>query len=101
MGVWREIPHWFQQYPETMAPDSARSVDTPLSWPLQQTSLWTLHRRVKQWRGVDGKKLVYPSGENSEFDEVRRGYIGPVGDNYKPQYFGNYDDAYWAIRDLV
>ena len=43
--------------------------------------LRTLQRRVRQWRGVMAKQLVYASAENSESNEERSVDIGPVGVN--------------------
>ena len=43
--------------------------------------LRTLQRRVRQWRGVIAKNLVYASAEQSEIEEALRVSIGPVGVN--------------------
>ena len=43
--------------------------------------LRTLQRRVRQWRSVMAKQLVYASAENSEIYEERPVDIGPVGVN--------------------
>ncbi len=43
--------------------------------------LRTLQRRVRQWRIVVEKQLVYASAEQSEVNEANQGGIGPVSDN--------------------
>ena len=41
----------------------------------------TLQRRVRQWRIVVAKQLVYASAEQNEKNEADLGSIGPVSDN--------------------
>ena len=43
--------------------------------------LRTLQCRVRQWRIVVAKQLVYASAEQNETNEADRGNITPVGDN--------------------
>ncbi len=43
--------------------------------------LRTLQRRVRQWRIVVAKQLVYASAEQSEVNEANLGNITPVSDN--------------------
>ena len=43
--------------------------------------LRTLQRRVRQWRIVVAKQLVYASAEQNEMSEADLGDITPVSDN--------------------
>ena len=49
--------------------------------PYSRRQLRTLQRRVRQWRVIVAKQLVYASAEQSEMNEADQGGIGPVSDN--------------------
>ena len=47
-GVWREILHWFQQYPDTTAPDLPDRLMRRYPGRYSRRQLRTLQHRVKQ-----------------------------------------------------
>ena len=84
-GVWCEVLGWLQQQPDTTASDLMDRLILRYPERYSRRQLRTLQRRIRQWRGVMAKHLVYASADSSETDEVRPVDIGPVGVNYKPQ----------------
>ena len=82
-GVWCEILGWLQQQPDTTASELMDRLIRCYPQRYSRRQLRTLQRRVRQWRGVMAKQLVYASAENIEINEVRPVDIGPVGVNWK------------------
>ena len=80
-GTWCEILSWLQEQPEATAAELMDRLIRRYPERYRRRQLRTLQRRVRQWRGVMAKQLVYASAENREIDEVRLGDIGPVGVN--------------------
>ena len=80
-GVWCEILDWLQQQPDTTAADLLHRLMSRYPGRYSRRQLRTLQRRVRQWRGVIAKNLVYASVEQSEIEEALRVNIGPVGVN--------------------
>ena len=80
-GAWCEILSWLQEQPEATAAELMDRLIRRYPERYRRRQLRTLQRRVRQWRGVMAKQLVYASAENREIDEVRLGDIGPVGVN--------------------
>ena len=80
-GVWCEILDWLQQQPDARA---VELLDRPMArYPnrYSRRQLRTLPHRVRQWRIVVAKQLVYASAEKSEMNEADLGGITPVSDN--------------------
>ena len=80
-GVWCELLDWLQQQPDTTAADLLGRLMSRYPGRYSMRQLRTLQRRVRQWRGVIAKNLVYASAEQSEIEEALRVSIGPVGVN--------------------
>ena len=80
-GVWSLILDWLQKQPDVGAPELMDRLIRRYPDRYSRSQLRTLHRSVKQWRGVMANKLVYASAEQSEIDEERLGNIRLVGVN--------------------
>ena len=80
-GVWCEILDWLQQQPDLKAADLLDRLMARYPNRYSRRQLRTLQRRVRQWRIVVAKQLVYASAEQNEMNEADRGSIIPVGDN--------------------
>ena len=80
-GVWCEILDWLQQQPDLKAAELLDRLMASYPNRYSRRQLRTLQRRVRQWRIVVAKQLVYASAEQNEINEVDRGSIIPVGDN--------------------
>ena len=80
-GVWCEILVWLQQQPDLKAAELLDRLMARYPNRYSRCQLRTLQRRVRQWRIVVAKQLVYASAEQNEMNEVDRGSIIPVGDN--------------------
>ena len=80
-GVWCEVLSWLQHQPDATAADLMDRLILRYPERYSRRHLRTLQRRVRQWRGVMAKQLVYASAENREINEERPVDIGPVGVN--------------------
>ena len=80
-GVWCEVLGWLQQRPDASAAELMDRLIRRYPEHYSRRQLRTLQRRVRQWRSVMAKQLVYASGENSDIYEDRPVDIGPVGVN--------------------
>ena len=80
-GVWCEVLSWLQHQPDATAADLMDRLILRYPERYSRRHLRTLQRRVRQWRGVMAKQLVYASAENREINEERPIDIGPVGVN--------------------
>ena len=80
-GVWCEVLSWLQQQPDATAAELMDRLILRYPERYGRGQLRTLQRRVRQWRSVMAKQLVYASAENSEINEGRPVDIGPVGVN--------------------
>ena len=80
-GVWCEVLSWLQHQPDATAAELMDRLILRYPERYSRSQLRTLQRRVRQWRGVMAKQLVYASAENSESNEERPVDIGPVGVN--------------------
>jgi len=75
-GVWTEILLWLQQNPDATAKSLFQNLQGKHSGQFKEGQLRTLQRRVKDWRRVMAKKLVYACLEE-EMDMVDTVLIGP------------------------
>ena len=80
-GVWCEVLSWLQKQPDVTAVDLLDRLMSRYPDRYSRRQLRTLQRRVRQWRGVVAKQLVYSSAEQSEKIEADRGDIRLVGVN--------------------
>ena len=70
-GVWRHVLLWLQKDPDTNANDLLAKLRETYPGRFGDAQLRTLQRRVKDWRGVMAKGLIYaasdePASEPSE-----------------------------------
>ena len=77
-GVWCEILDWLQQQPDAKAAELLDRLMARYPNRYSRRQLRTLQRRVRQWRIVVAKQLVYASAEQSEVNEADLGDITPV-----------------------
>ena len=68
-GVWCEVLSWLQHQPDATAADLMDRLILRYPERYSRRHLRTLQRRVRQWRGVMAKQLVYASAENRETNE--------------------------------
>ena len=80
-GVWCEILDWLQQHPDAKAAELLDRLMARYPGRYSRRQLRTLQRRVRQWRIVVAKQLVYASAEQTEMNEANHGDITPVSDN--------------------
>ena len=79
--VWCEILDWLQQHPDAKAAQLLDRLMARYPNRYSRRQLRTLQRRVRQWRIVVAKQLVYASAEQSEVNEADLGDITSVSDN--------------------
>ena len=80
-GVWCEILDWLQQQPDAKAAELLDRLMARYPGRYSRRQLRTLQRRVRQWRIVVAKQLVYASAEQNEMNEADRGNVTLVADN--------------------
>ena len=80
-GVWCEILDWLQRKPDATARELLDRLICRHPERFSRSHLRTLQRRVRQWRRVMARELVYASGERSEMIEADQRNIRPVGVN--------------------
>ncbi len=80
-GVWCEILEWLQKHPDITASALLDRLMRRYPDRYSRRQLRTLQRRVRQWRRVVARQLVYASAEQSEMAEADQSVIGPVGVN--------------------
>ena len=71
-GVWCEILDWLQQQPDAKAAELLDLLMARYPNRYSRRQLRTLQRRVRQWRIVVAKQLVYASAEQNEMNEADR-----------------------------
>ena len=76
--MWCEVLGWLQQQPDATAAELMDRLILRYPERYSRGQLRTLQRRVRQWRSVMAKQLLYASAENSEIYEERPVDIGPV-----------------------
>ena len=76
-GVWCEILDWLQQHPDAKAAELLDRLMARYPGRYSRRKLRTLQRRVRQWRIVVAKQLVYASAEQNEMNEADPGDITP------------------------
>ena len=74
-GVWCEILDWLQQHPDTKAAELLDRLMARYPGRYSRRHLRKLQRRVRQWRIVVAKQLVYASAEQAEINEANHGDI--------------------------
>ena len=79
--VWCEILDWLQQHPDAKAAQLLDRLMARYPNRYSRRQLRTLQRRVRQWRIVVAKQLLYASAEQGEVKEADLGDITSVSDN--------------------
>ena len=69
-GVWRDVLLWLERDPDTTAKDLLARLSVAHPGRFGDAQLRTLQRRVKDWRGVMARELVYAASD--ELPPVRR-----------------------------
>jgi Integrase core domain len=72
-GVWPEILVWLQESPDATAKSLFTRLEAAYPGTFTAGQLRTLQRRIREWRGVMARKLVYAGCEEKGAE------IGPVG----------------------
>ena len=62
-GVWCDVLFWLQKDPDTNARDLLAKLREAYPDRFEDAQLRTLQRRVKDWRGVMAKGLLYPASD--------------------------------------
>ena len=83
-GVWCDVLLWLQKDPDSNAKDLLAKLREAYPGRFSDAHLRTLQRRVKDWRGVMAKRLVYstsdePASERSEKVELVLVGVGNKG----------------------
>lgn len=80
-SVWTDVLLWLQESPETTAKDLFRRLqdENPGSFPDGQ--LRTLQRRVRKWRQIMARNLIFA---NSDF--IQESKVGPIGIDKRPYF---------------
>ncbi len=75
--VWPDVLHWLQSEPDTTAKDLFKRLQDNHPGSFTDGQLRTMQRRVKEWRQIMAKELVYSCVDgNTECDK-----IVPIGAN--------------------
>ena len=82
--MWCDVLLWLQKDPDTNAKDPLARLRSAHPGRFSDAQLRTLQRRVKDWRGVMAKRLVYaasdePVSERSEKVELVLVGVGNKG----------------------
>ena len=80
-GFWRDVLLWLQNDPDTNARDLLAKLREAHPGRFGDAQLRTLQRRVKDWRGVMAKGLLYPASDEpaSEPSEKMESVLVGVG----------------------
>ena len=78
---WCEILDWLQQHPDAKAAELLDQLMARYPGRYSRRQLRTLQRRIRQWRIVVAKQLVYASAEQTEMNEANHGDTTPVSVN--------------------
>jgi len=65
--VWTEVLHWLEKDPEATAKDLFERLNEKYEC-FQQGQLRSLQRRIREWRQVMARKLVFPGSDSDELD---------------------------------
>ena len=76
-GVWCEILDWLQQHRDAKAAELLDRLMARYPGRYSRRQLLTPQRRIRQWRIVLAKQLVYASAEQNEMNEAEQGDITP------------------------
>ncbi len=69
-GVWSDVLVWLQQEPDVTAKTLFQRLRTNHPGRFNDGQLRTLQRRVKEWRGIMARKLVYACLDRDEAPDV-------------------------------
>ena len=80
-SVWTDVLLWLQESPETTAKDLFRRLQNENSGSFQDGQMRTLQRRVRKWRHIMARNLVFA---NSDF--IQETESGPIGIEKRPDF---------------
>ena len=78
-GVWCDVLLWLQKDPDTNAKELLARLRAAHSGRFSNAQPRTLQRRVKDWRGVMAKRLVYAASDEPAVEQRYRGELALVG----------------------
>ena len=78
-GVWCDVLLWLEKDPDTSAKDLLARLRKAHPNRFGDAQLRTLQRRVKDWRGVMAKKLVYAAPDEPLLEPKNRGELVLAG----------------------
>ena len=78
-GVWCEVLLWLQKDPDTNAKDLLANLREAYPGRFGDAQLRTLQCRVKDWRGVMAKRLVYAASDGPASERSEKVELGLVG----------------------
>ena len=78
-GVWRHVLLWLQKDPDTNAKDLLAKLREAYPGRFGDAQLRTLQRRVKDWRGVMAKELLYATSDESASEPREKVELALVG----------------------
>ena len=88
-GAWSDVLLWLQQEPDTTAKALLERLRFLYPSRFTDSQLRTLQRRVRQWRGVMAKELIYASADQPMPWDAATGEIAPVGVDSRGSDLGN------------
>ena len=91
-GVWSDVLLWLQQEPDATAKALLERLRPLYPGRFTDGQLRTLQRRVRQWRGVMAKELIYASADQPMPWDAATREIAPVGVDSRGSDFGNIPD---------
>ena len=78
-GVWCDVLLWLQKDPDSNAKDLLAKLREAYPGRFSDAHLRTLQRRVKDWRGVMAKRLVYPTSDEPASERSEKVELVLVG----------------------
>ena len=88
-GVWCNVLLWLERGPDTTAKDLMARLSAAHPERFSDAQLRNLQRRVKDWRGVMAKKLVYAAPDKPVLEARDRGELVLTGTGIRDWNFGN------------
>ena len=88
-GAWCDVQLWLQKDPDTNAMDLLAKLREAYPGRFGDAHLRTLQRRVKDWRGVMAKRLVYAASDEPASERSEKVGLALVAAGNKGYNFGN------------
>ena len=77
--MWRDVLLWLQKDPDTNAKDLLAKLREAYPGRFGDAQLRTLQRRVKDWRGVMAKGLIYAASDDPLSEPSEKAELVLVG----------------------